>query len=100
LIFAPRHQRRYFLQEHPLGKILFALLTAVIAWFLFKGLSKQPRRTESDTRVKEKARAGKAVEHMVKCGVCGVFMPESESATIDGNIACRDPQSCAHRRAS
>jgi hypothetical protein len=86
------------------GKILFALLTAVIAWFLFKGLSKKSRSDSRDSRVdkdKPDKNAGKnAVEHMVKCSVCGVFMPESESTNIDGKISCRDPKTCAHRGAS
>jgi hypothetical protein len=82
------------------GKILFALLTAVIAWFLFKGLSKKSRGDASDSRVEKDGSAKNAVEHMVKCGVCGVFMPESESTKIDGKISCRDPKTCAHRGAS
>jgi hypothetical protein len=93
--------RRKTEQENSVGKILFALLTAVIAWFLFKGLSKKSRGDASDSRVEkdrlDKSTAKNAVEHMVKCGVCGVFMPESESTKIDGKISCRDPKTCAHR---
>jgi hypothetical protein len=79
------------------GKLLFALLTAVIAWFLFKGFTKAPRTPDEDARVKDRGRKDNAVEHMVKCGICGVFMPESESAASDGRVSCRDPKTCAHR---
>jgi hypothetical protein len=80
------------------GKILFALLTAAIAWFLFKGFTKTSRTRDEDPRVKDPGRKDKAVEHMVKCGICGVYMPESESTHSDGRISCRDPKTCAHRR--
>jgi hypothetical protein len=89
------------------GKIIFALLTAAIAWLLFKGLSKgltkKPPGDESSRDAakpgNDKAKNLNAPERMVKCVRCGVFMPETESVIIDGQISCRDPQSCAHGRA-
>jgi hypothetical protein len=95
--------------EALVGKIIFALLTAAIAWVLFKGLSKRPmKRPPSDASRRDAAKSGddkaknlNAPERMVKCVRCGVFMPETESVIVDGvegQISCRDPQVCAHGR--
>lgn len=77
-----------------MGKILFFLLAAVVGWLLFKGLLKKPdadkAREDSQNRP----------ERMVKCDQCGVFMPESESAQLDGKITCRTPQRCLHRQSA
>jgi hypothetical protein len=85
------------------GKIIFALLTAAIAWVLFKGLTKKPpsdaSRRDAAKSGDDKAKNLNAPERMVKCVRCGVFMPETESAIIDGQIGCRDPQACVHGRA-
>jgi hypothetical protein len=88
------------------GKIIFMLLTAAIAWLLFKGLSKgltkkspdDANRRETINAENEKSKNLNAPERMVKCAHCGVFMPEPESVLIDGKTSCRDPQVCAHGR--
>jgi hypothetical protein len=96
--------------EALVGKIIFALLTAAIAWVLFKGLSKGLKKPpRSDAGRRDAARSGhdkaknlNAPERMVKCVRCGVFMPETESVIVDGvdgQISCRDPNTCAHGRA-
>lgn len=93
-----------------MGKIIFALLTAAIAWVLFKGLSKGlTKKRPGDKSCHDATQAGNAPaknlnapERMVKCVRCGVFMPESDSVIVDGvagQISCRDPQACAHARA-
>jgi hypothetical protein len=88
------------------GKVIFALLTALIAWFLFKGftkgLGKGSPRADAD-RAPDAPRASEGEprqlpEKMVKCATCGVFMPESESLVVDGKVGCKDPALCAHRR--
>jgi len=101
------------------GKIIFVLLTAAIAWVLFKGLSKgltkrspsSESRRDAATSGDGKAKNLNAPERMVKCARCGVFMPETESVIVNsvnsvdgvdgvnGQISCRDPQACAHGRA-
>jgi hypothetical protein len=86
------------------GKIIFALLTAAIAWVLFKGLMKKPPDSKANSGDAAKPGDGKtknlnAPERMVKCVRCGVFMPETESVIVGGQISCRDPQTCAHGRA-
>jgi hypothetical protein len=77
-----------------MGKILFFLLAAVVGWLLFKGLLKKPDadKTREDSR--------NHPERMVKCDLCGVFMPESESAQLDGKTTCRTPQRCLHRQSA
>ncbi len=85
-----------------MGKIIFALLTAAIAWVLFKGLTKKSSDDASRRDVPkpdgDKAKNLRAPERMVKCVRCGVFMPETESVTVEGQISCREPQVCAHGR--
>ncbi len=88
-----------------MGKILFALLTAVIAWVLFKGFTKTAPKGDDKKIVRGSSAPPhpvdpQASERMVKCAVCGVHMPESESALIAGKISCREPAQCAHRRAA
>jgi hypothetical protein len=84
------------------GKIIFAVITAFVAWVLFKGLTKSAKRDELDTRAdqplpRQPAADAKTPERMVKCSACGVYMPESESVMSSGKISCREPLHCAHR---
>lgn len=89
-----------------MGKIIFMLLIAVIAWALFKKRVKPPsipgdkaegasasNTSASGKQPKELA----AAERMVACAACGVFMPESDSAIHNDIVSCRDPAHCAHR---
>jgi hypothetical protein len=90
------------------GKIIFALIIAAIAWVLFKGLTKKPPGGSNDANAGNatKARPTKsspgtppnlnAPERMVKCVRCGVFMPETDSLIIDGKLSCLDPNACGH----
>ncbi|MEP7155056.1 MAG: PP0621 family protein [Betaproteobacteria bacterium] len=76
-----------------MGKMLVFLIAAVIGWFLFKGIFQKPpapRKPDSARDVPEK---------MVRCDLCGVHMPESESKLVDGKCTCRVPDNCAHRNA-
>lgn len=76
-----------------MGKIVFLLIIAVVAWVLFKGLGK---KSDGPGVGGPKERTNIA-EKMVKCHRCGVMMPESESMMLDGNISCHDPAHCLHR---
>lgn len=77
-----------------MGKLFFFLVAAVVGWLLFKGLLKKPDAGEK--------RDGPPAqpEKMVKCDLCGVFMPESDSAQLDGKRVCRTPQRCMHRQSA
>ncbi len=88
-----------------MGKIVFALITAAIAWVLFKGLTKKPPagRSAADTTNGRATKSSQgasanlnAPERMVKCVRCGVFMPETDSLIIEGKLSCRDPEACGH----
>ena len=79
-----------------MGKIVFLLIIAVVAWVLFKGLGKKPAQPSVRDR-QTTDREINAPEKMVKCGRCGVLMPESESMMLDGDISCHDPAHCLHR---
>lgn len=95
-----------------MGKIVFMLLIAVIAWALFKKRNQLPSRddaTKADETVRNasgdtntpnasQAKTNTQIpERMVACAACGVFMPESDSVQINGVASCRDPAQCAHR---
>ncbi len=75
-----------------MGKILFFLAAAVVGWLIFKILRKKPDA--------DQATPPGPPEQMVKCDLCGVFMPESESAQLDDKRTCRTPQRCLHRQAA
>jgi hypothetical protein len=90
-----------------MGKFLFMLLLAAIAWALFKKRS-PPRRpdpapdpsstsTPSGRSTANGGQPSPGSERMLACSACGVFMPESESVQQDGRVSCRDPAHCAHR---
>lgn len=76
-----------------MGKALLVLLVAIAGWVLFKGLLKG-----AAARRESQATKPPASEKMIQCQRCGVFMPESESMSVDGNISCRQPDACLHRR--
>lgn len=75
-----------------MGKILFFLLLAAVVWLLLKALLKK------NTAASAKNSAASDVERMVKCDLCGVMMPESESAQLDDKRTCRAPGQCLHRQ--
>jgi hypothetical protein len=77
-----------------MGKILLFVAAGILAWLLFKGLGKKPGGTAS----RDASTSGP--EKMVKCDLCGVFMPESESAQEDGKKTCLTPRQCTHRQSA
>ena len=77
-----------------MGKILIILIVAVVGWLLFKGLLKKSEKGGS----RDSGRTGS--ESMVKCDICGVFMPESDSVQLDEKRTCNKPNQCSHRQAA
>jgi len=70
-----------------LGRILFWLLLAALAWWFVKGVLKsrlnEPKRPES-----------LEAEDMVACARCGVNMPRSEAREDGGKFYCLTPTQC------
>lgn len=81
-----------------MGKILLFVAAAVLVWLLFKGLGKKPK--DNITRADSPHGGQGDPEKMVKCDICGVFMPASESAQTDDKTTCRTPQQCLHRQSA
>jgi hypothetical protein len=81
------------------GKLIFWLALGVVIWWLIKRPSKDsPDAPETPGKSAKSADTPAAdTERIVRCEACGVFMPESESRSLDGKIGCHDPQHCAHR---
>lgn len=77
-----------------MGKILFFLVVAAVGWLLLKGLLKKPGNDGKQDGPPNQP------EQMVRCDLCGVFMPESDSAQLDGKRTCRTPQRCMHRQSA
>ena len=81
-----------------MGKILLFVAAAILAWLLFKGLGKKPKG--GATRAGSPSSDLGDPEKMVKCDICGVFMPASESAQSDDKTTCRTPHQCLHRQSA
>jgi len=98
-----------FAESGLMGKILFMLLIAAITWVLFKKRARPPpahktkdQATANPVTDSDSAVSGKQADHlgsperMVACAACGVFMPESDSVILHGQVSCRAPEQCAH----
>lgn len=72
-----------------MGKLIFLLFLALIAFLLLKGLKRAARRKDDGG-----APPRQAVESMVSCAHCGVNLPESESVRAGGRHYCSEE----HRR--
>lgn len=77
-----------------MGKALLVLLVAIAGWVLVKGLLKGSAARRDENHATKPTSA----EKMIQCQRCGVFMPESESMSVDGTLSCRQPDACLHRR--
>jgi len=78
-----------------MGKLLLLVLAVIAGWLLVKGLFKS--RGVGDVKPGESVQSR---EKMIKCDRCGVFMPESESMSLDGKLTCRAPERCMHRQSA
>jgi uncharacterized protein len=72
-----------------MGKLLFLIVFAAVAWFLWRGLRARPRSGPAPRRQR-------AVESMVVCAHCGVNVPQSESLRV-GRLHYCSPE---HQRAA
>jgi len=73
-----------------LGRILFWLLLAILAWWFVKGVIKATR----DREIGKKEAAPLKAEDMVACARCGVNMPRSEAREEDGKFVCLNNPQC------
>ena len=74
-----------------MGKILIFISVVVVAWLLFKGLLKKPKDATREA-------TANSPERMVKCDLCGVFMPESDIVQLDDKRTCGTPSQCLRRQ--
>jgi uncharacterized protein len=75
-----------------LAKFLLLIALVIVVYFLFRGF----RRDASIQERQPKAAPERSnlPEDMVRCSVCGVHLPRSESFTSRGRFFCTDE----HRR--
>lgn len=72
-----------------MGKIIFVLILAVVAYLLIRGATRTKR---GDTPADRHAET--PVENMKACARCGVNLPRSEALEADGHYFCSEE----HRR--
>ncbi len=74
-----------------MGKIVFWIVIAFVVLFALRmvNVAKQKAR-----RAKDGGRP-KAVESMVQCRNCGVFLPRPDATPTDGGYRCTDPRCLA-----
>jgi uncharacterized protein len=66
-----------------MSRLIFIItLVAVVYWLLKSYSKKPPKKTEAEVS-----------EDMVRCSLCGVHLPKSESILSGGDFFCSD----AHR---
>ena len=73
-----------------MGRILFWLILAVLAWWFVKGVLRATRDREIDKK-ESKSLEG---EDMVACSRCGVNMPRSEAREEGGKFFCLNTAQC------
>jgi uncharacterized protein len=75
-----------------LAKLLLLIALALVVYALFKGFRRDAGR--QDSARPSPPRDKPVSEDMVRCMVCGVHLPRSESFTSRGKFFCTDE----HRR--
>jgi uncharacterized protein len=70
-----------------MSKLLILIAAALVLYFLWRGLRRDPRAREDARRAAEG-------ERMVDCGQCGVHLPLSEAIQSQGRYFCSEE----HRR--
>ena len=75
-----------------LAKFLLLIALAVVAYLLVRGFRRDAGIQDSSQRSSRRDRS--VPEDMVRCTVCGVHLPRSESFTSQGKFFCSDE----HRR--
>ena len=71
-----------------MGKIVFWIVIAFVVLFALRMVNVAKLRAR---RAKEGAKP-KAVEAMVQCGGCGVFLPRPDATPANGGYRCTDPR--------
>jgi len=69
-----------------MSRLLFLLAVIIVVYLLLKSYRKQAPKQDASTPA--------PAEEMVRCVVCGVHLPKSESILAGGNFYCSE----AHRR--
>jgi uncharacterized protein len=75
-----------------LAKFLLLIALVIVAYLLFRGFRRDAGIQDSVRRSSSRDRP--VPEDMVRCSVCGVHLPRSESFTSKGKFFCTDE----HRR--
>jgi uncharacterized protein len=73
-----------------LGRILFWLILAILAWWFVKGVLRATR----DREIGKKESQSLEAEDMVACARCGVNMPRSEAREEGGRYFCLNNPQC------
>lgn len=77
-----------------MGKIVFWIVIFFVLLFALRMINVAKLRAR---RARDAARP-KAVEAMVQCRHCGVFLPQPEATSVTGGYRCTDP-ACIARSA-
>ena len=78
-----------------MAKFLLLIALAIVVYALFRGFRRHAGMQDSAPPAPRAAPGDKAAaEDMVRCTVCGVHLPRSESFTSRGKFFCTDE----HRR--
>jgi uncharacterized protein len=75
-----------------LAKFLLLIAVAIVAYLLFRGFRRDASIRDSARPAPPRDRS--VPEDMVRCAVCGIHLPRSESFTSRGKFFCTDE----HRR--
>ena len=76
-----------------MGKIIFWLVVIFVVLFGLRLMN----AGKAKRRAREAGEAGPSAETMVRCGKCGVFLPQGEARPVAGGYVCGAP-GCAVRR--
>jgi uncharacterized protein len=79
----------------PVTKLLTILVLGILVYLIVSRMRRGADRAVPPPRTPSTRSASGAPEDMVRCAVCGVHLPRSESFTTRGQFYCSDE----HRRA-
>ncbi|WP_306480720.1 PP0621 family protein [Limnobacter sp.] len=72
-----------------MGRILFFLGLALLAWILFKSWQRKQLGEKPGVDVKQKGNLGrKTQEEILPCQHCGAYSPMSEGVMMQGRFYC------------
>ena len=79
-----------------MGKIIFWLVVIFVVLFGLRLMNSAKAKRRAD-EAGDDDDAGAPDETMVRCGKCGVFLPEGDARPVAGGFVCGEP-GCAARR--